>query len=87
MVTLRAVENRTWVIRAATTGVSALIDPFGRIIARTETFVPAVLEGNIALRSGTTTYQSVGNAFAYACVGACTFGLLMLAVRRPVAHQ
>jgi apolipoprotein N-acyltransferase len=38
MVALRAVENRMWVVRATTTGVSAIVDPYGRITERTSLF-------------------------------------------------
>lgn len=36
MIPMRAVENRTWVVRATTTGVSAIIDPQGRVRERSE---------------------------------------------------
>jgi len=68
MVTLRAVENRTWVVRATTTGVSAIIDPFGRVIARTATFTPAVLDGEIVPLHVATFYKRFGDVFAYGCL-------------------
>jgi apolipoprotein N-acyltransferase len=41
----RAVENRTWVVRGANTGISAAIDPHGRVRAS----VPAFTEGQFAV--------------------------------------
>jgi len=67
MVQLRAVEHRTWVIRATITGVSALIDPFGRVVARSDLFTSAILEGSVDRRHVDTVYQRFGDWFAYAC--------------------
>ena len=38
----RAVENRTWLVRVANTGISAFVDPVGRILHRTAVFEEAV---------------------------------------------
>jgi apolipoprotein N-acyltransferase len=45
---LRAVENRTWVIRAANTGISAVYDPRGRVVARTRLATRDVLNAEVA---------------------------------------
>ena len=82
MATLRAVENRTWVIRATTTGVSAIIDPLGRVRARSATFAPAVLSGEIVPLQVETVYKRLGDAFAHSCLLASITGLVALAVRR-----
>ncbi len=34
----RAVENRRWLVRAANTGISAIIDPWGRVVSKTSLF-------------------------------------------------
>ena len=46
---LRAIETRRWVARCGNTGISALIDPAGRIIARTPWWEQAVLQGKVQL--------------------------------------
>lgn len=68
MVRLRAVENRTWVVRATATGISAIIDPWGRIVARTGTLESVSLDGRVVPMHVTTIYQRAGDSFAWSCV-------------------
>ncbi|MBM3270955.1 MAG: apolipoprotein N-acyltransferase [Candidatus Sericytochromatia bacterium] len=58
---LRAVENRRFMLRAANTGISGIIDPYGRVLARSGVFVPAVVEGTIAPLSHVTPYTRIGD--------------------------
>jgi apolipoprotein N-acyltransferase len=51
---LRAVEHDRYVVVAGTTGISAIIAPDGREIAKTEWFEPAYLDNQVRLRSGLT---------------------------------
>lgn len=44
---MRAVENNIYVVQAANTGISAIIDPVGRIIKRSMVEQPAVLIGTV----------------------------------------
>jgi apolipoprotein N-acyltransferase len=59
---LRAMETGRWMLRAANTGISALISPDGRIEQRTPQFEQAVLRGTVEPRAGVTPYQRWGNA-------------------------
>ena len=68
MVRLRAVENRTWVVRATTTGISAIIDPWGRIAGRTGFLETAWLDGRVVPMRVVTLYQRFGDVFAWSCV-------------------
>lgn len=43
----RAVENRSWVVRCANSGISAFIDPFGREFARGELYTRDILKHNV----------------------------------------
>lgn len=79
MIPMRAVENRTWVVRATTTGVSALIDPSGRIRQRSPTGAAALLVGDVGLQRQTTVYEEVGDVVAWLCIVA---GGLALVPRR-----
>lgn len=65
MSVFRAVENRRYLLRAANTGISAVIDPAGRIRTRSSLFEKAVLTASIRLASGTSTlYTRHGDIFA-----------------------
>ena len=57
---LRAIETRRYLIRAANTGISAFVDPFGRILARGDLFTPALLVREISFRSEETFFVRYG---------------------------
>ncbi len=67
MAIVRAVENRRYLVRAANTGISAIVDPYGRVLARTKLMRSAVLRGSIHPRTGLTPYGRWGDVFAWAC--------------------
>jgi apolipoprotein N-acyltransferase len=75
---MRALEAGRWLIRATNNGVSALIDPHGRVAARSRQFEPEVLKGNVVPHGGLTPYAVVRN---WPVVVAC-FGLLALGALR-----
>ncbi|MBA4391223.1 MAG: apolipoprotein N-acyltransferase [Syntrophus sp. (in: bacteria)] len=59
----RAIETDRYMLRAANTGISAIIDPQGRIEAKTPIFVDAVLKGSFAMRNTKTFYVRYGDYF------------------------
>jgi apolipoprotein N-acyltransferase len=59
--TLRAVEHRRFFVRSTNSGVSAIIDPVGRVVKHGETFEQAAILGEIAWLHGTTVYEVVGD--------------------------
>jgi len=62
---LRAIENRTWIVRCANTGISEVIDPLGRIIASTSYNQTAVLTENISFSDGRTFFTEHGHWFPW----------------------
>ena len=66
---MRAVESRRYLVRASTSGPSAIVDPHGRIIDRTPTESRAVLNGQVAPATHATIYTRFGDWFAFACLG------------------
>jgi len=65
---MRAVENGRWLLRSTNTGVTASIDPDGRIVARAPRNVRTALQAPFGLVRDTTFYTRHGDWFAYACV-------------------
>ena len=68
MARFRAVENRRYLVRAANTGISAIVDPFGREVTRSELMERTVLVGEVRPVVGTTFYVRHGDVFAWSVV-------------------
>lgn len=68
MARMRAVETRRWLVRAANTGISGIVDPWGRVVERTGLFTEALVRGRIAPRSGLSLYTRIGDLFAVGCL-------------------
>jgi apolipoprotein N-acyltransferase len=68
MAAMRAVENGSYLVRAANTGVSAVIAPTGAILAQSPLFVEADIVGTVHLRTGETPYTRCGDVLAWGCV-------------------
>jgi apolipoprotein N-acyltransferase len=83
MAVFRAVENRVSLVRAANTGVSSFIDPYGRIERNTEIFVSEALARKVLLPRHQTFYTRYGDIFSYFCLGLSTIFLLGSLVQRP----
>ena len=90
MAAIRAVENGSYLVRAANTGVSAVIAPTGAILAQTPLFVETGFVGTIHRRVGETPYTRYGDALAWGCmVFLAGYGvaLLWVSVMRPRAAR
>jgi apolipoprotein N-acyltransferase len=64
---MRAIENDRWILSATNTGVTASIDPYGRVVSRLPRKVRDVLIAPYALPSVTTFYTRHGDWFAWLC--------------------
>jgi apolipoprotein N-acyltransferase len=83
---LRAVEQRRYLVRAATSGPSAVVDPWGRRIVMTQALTRQILLGSVRPLRERTFYSRVGDLFAFGCAGAVAIALLApLRRRRPGA--
>lgn len=67
LATLRAVEQRRYLVRTTNTGISAIIDPLGRVVAETKIFTRANLVGDVVPMKGVTFYQRYGDWMGIVC--------------------
>jgi apolipoprotein N-acyltransferase len=62
---LRAVEQGRYLVRAANTGISGAVDPYGRVLARTPLFETEELTVDVRLLGGRTIYHAIGDVVAW----------------------
>jgi len=77
---MRAIEEGRYLVRSANTGVSGIVDPYGRVLARSPIYEPAVLVGDARFLNTSTFYARHGDILAYASV--VVTALLLLLARR-----
>jgi apolipoprotein N-acyltransferase len=77
MSTFRSIETRRSLIRSTNTGISALVDPVGRITARTAMAEAHVLIGEVALieDESSTPYMRFGEVVGAVCWALFALGL------------
>jgi apolipoprotein N-acyltransferase len=66
MTVFRAIETRLFLVRAANTGISGIIDPGGRITARTNIFQEEALKGYVKYINMPTFYAKYGDLIVIA---------------------
>lgn len=89
---LRAVENGSYVVRCANTGISCFIDPRGRVVDRVrgedgrEIFVQGVLSGVVAPRERETIYTRSGEIIVWLSM-IISLGFLIEAIRTKTGDR
>jgi apolipoprotein N-acyltransferase len=68
MVRFRAIENHRFVLRSTNDGVTAVIDPYGRMLASIPRHRAMALAGNFSFLAEQTFYSAWGDVFAWLCV-------------------
>jgi apolipoprotein N-acyltransferase len=82
---LRAVEHRVAIARAANTGVSAFIEPTGRVGPILPLLERGILERRIPLRGAPTLYTRFGDWLIGACAGVAAAAVALALFRRSPA--
>ena len=82
---LRAVEQGRYLVRAANTGISGAVDPYGRVLARSPLFETTALTVDVRLLTGHTIYHAIGDVVAWASL--VLAGVVLWMARRPKDTQ
>jgi apolipoprotein N-acyltransferase len=77
---LRAIEEGRYLVRAANTGISGAVDPYGRVIMQTSLFETAAVTVDVRLLNRRTIYSYVGDVVAW--LSAAVTALLWIRARR-----
>ena len=86
MVRMRAIESRRWIVRATNTGITASIDPFGRVIDTLPRHIRGSLQVAFGYRSDISFYSRYGDWFGWLCA-IVTAAALFLSFTRPRATR
>jgi apolipoprotein N-acyltransferase len=67
MARMRAIENRRWLLRDTNSGITAVIDPYGRVRQSIPRHQTDALPAEFAFRNDITFYTAHGDVFAWLC--------------------
>ena len=84
MTRMRAIENERWVLRSTNTGITASIDPFGRIVQQARRNVRVAVDVPYGIVTRTTFYTRHGDWFGWLCVALCAIITLGAVFPRPI---
>ena len=79
---LRSIEQGRYLARAANTGISGFVDPYGRVLQHSNMFQSAVMAEDLRFITARTVYSYIGDAAGWLSVGFTIAALV--ATRRRV---
>ncbi len=81
MAVFRAVETRLYLVRAANTGISAIVDPKGDIVAGTNIFEKTAIKGKVKYSNIPTIYAKYGDVLVVVCFLLLLFFITMVLLK------
>jgi apolipoprotein N-acyltransferase len=82
LASMRAIEQGRYIARAANTGISGIVDPYGRVVTRSGIFEQVGLVGEARFLTGRTVYSLIGDVIAYVAIA-----LTLLAATLARGHR
>ena len=76
LASMRAIEQGRYLARAANTGISGVVDPYGRVVRRSAIFEQVGLVEEVRLLTGRTIYSLIGDAVAYVAMALTAAALI-----------
>ena len=80
---MRAIEQGRYLARAANTGISGFVDPYGRVVEKTDLFHEAILIGDLRFITDRTVYSRIGDLVAWMSL-AVTLAAFASSLRRRI---
>jgi apolipoprotein N-acyltransferase len=84
LASMRAIEQGRYLARAANTGVSGVVDPYGRVLQRSRLFEETGLVEEVRLLRERTIYSVIGDVVVYAGAAITLVALVLMRRRRSV---
>jgi len=78
MASMRAIEHGRYLARSANTGISGVVDPYGRVVARSGIFEQVGLVEEVRFLTGRTIYSAIGDVIAYMAMAIVVLALVFV---------
>ena len=82
MAAMRAIEQGRYLVRAANTGFTGIVDPYGRVVAKTGLFETTALVGEARFVQQKTLYARMGDWVAASAIGLTLLSVGAALIRR-----
>jgi apolipoprotein N-acyltransferase len=86
MAMMRAIEQGRYLVRSANTGISGIVDPYGRVLIRTSLFETVAVVGEARFVQATTVYARIGDLAAFVSGAIVALALALAFVEGRKTH-
>jgi apolipoprotein N-acyltransferase len=76
LASMRAIEQGRYLVRAANTGITGIVDPYGHVVQRSAIFEQVGLVGEARVLTGRTIYAAIGDVAAYVSIALTVVALV-----------